>query len=317
MKLAVRNQVVRVLEATAMRLMAGTITYPPKMYEDIIKRVEQQFMNWTLFISDEYEKDLQGKLDLVQGKEGVEFPQPTFSPAIWKMVRTQAEILLDIKAGKEPTVKLAKRSSNQEIMVQFLRSLSGRSRFGYGDEKPGEVTEPVLKQLEVLKSAKNMKGLDDAAMKTLGAVLWTVAYTSFSAAAEKAARILNNYQSEKKDFENRQQSPVGDDPTKTGPLLKTLKSVQELRKYLEQRGAKAETPHKKRPKNSKRKGGAKAEWKIPVDLSGLPPKYPVESAKDLKEITVSFQVARAKFAGAWSDTTHKLYNAHHAAVGHR
>lgn len=312
MKQAVRHQVIRVLEAAAMRLLAGTVAYPPKMYEDIIKRVEQQYMNWSLFMCDEIEKDLQGKLDVLQPKADTTFPLPTFSPAVWKQVRTQAEILLAIKDGKEPTTKLAKRATNEQVMTEFVRNMTGKSRFDYGQEKSTGLPDTVWAAVEKLKTAKKMNGLDDSTIKVMNALLWTVAYTAYSNAADKSARILRNWVDDKKEFEGRKAASMndagpGDDPTKIEPVAKSLKETQELRKYLVEQGAKPESPNKKRPKTSKKKGGAKVEWKIPVDITGLPAKYPLEAAKTtLKEITVVFMAARASYAGSWHPEKHIL-----------
>ncbi len=295
--------------------MAGRVAYPPKMFESISQKVKLQTASWNLHLLNIEMAKLEKKLEVFTPKADTQIPPPRVSPAVMKLARQQAENLLAIMQGNEAPHKLAKRASHEEVLKAFYRVLSGARGYGiwgvHGEEvkAPSDLSD-LKGQLSSLSKAKGIEGKEERADQVLAAVLWTVARTAYSNAAEKAAFAIDEWRSQKAKLADRKAGDTStvldrSDSQEAQSIRATMAEVAEFQTYLRELGVEASNPTRKGLRV--KVGGERATWEEPVDLTGLPSSYPVDAVQTtFKTIKVETVVAKSPAAGSWDTATHTL-----------
>jgi hypothetical protein len=297
MKTFSRKAVVQALRAATRIINAGLVAYPVKMYESIASKVDAQYAAWALMVIEKELEKAEKDLEVFKPKSTSKFPPLALSPAVMKMVRQQAPLLAengtDEASGPRGRVSYEYKQvfKTEKLVPEFVAA---------------------MKRFEKL-SKDDLADLTDIELKCLALVLDAAAGANRSEAAWKASRVALNYISDRKEFERKLgEAKTGAtdfkqdtwDGPKVQEMVRRLDAMKKTKAWLESLGAKAATMKNKRKKRLS--ADEKVEWDEPINLAGLPAKYPIKLPPDYKTIHVEVLPARAKFAGAWGEQDRTL-----------
>lgn len=302
-----RRQVAKTARAAV--LSAGVVKYPPRMVKPIMDMVEETLAGGILWFLERDLPGLEAELAVFHPEAETKAPEPKVSGAMKKLAREVLEEIAELVAQHsrgelpEDTGWNYRDESGTRRLENFVTAFYVGGRGLYR----GSASLDKLKHHEMLTDIKaalkkpKFDQMTDEEVQVFAAALLTAANSrkyKYSKGAEKSWRLLDDYLKQRADLRSRKAGeavPLGSwDEQDKQRLEQKAKRLRELYDYLKSKGY----------QKTKFKPGPKREVKVqvPVDLTGLPEKYPTEAFKQglYDNITLRIMPARTGFAGSWN-----------------